>query len=434
MTLCSVIIPVRNRASLTRQCLTTLLANPPANVEMEIIVVDDASTDDTPALLARYGQRIRGVSHPTNTGFAISCNDGAAMAQGEYLVFLNNDTIPQPGWLDAVEAYAARHPNAAVVGSKLVFPNGTIQHAGVAICQDRNPRHIYAGFPADHPAVNKSRRFQIVTGACMLVRRALFEQIDGFDTAFLNGHEDVDLCLRLGTLGYEVHYCHESVLTHLESVSRGHLTEQALANGRLYSKRWHGRVVPDDLRYYAEDGLITVGYPPVYPVNIGIAPLLANIASDERNRSADQLLMARSRQVLDLLRDNISLNVRVQEAEYQATTRARLEPNRTRAACAGEPLRPVSIIIPVYNAFDHLVSTLDSLRAQTDLDVHSVIIIDDASTDERVRDHLEDFARQTPFATSLIRNEQNEGFPRSVNRAIQQSTGDVVLLNSDTVV
>src|SRR5215471_14443856 len=96
---CSVIIAMHNKGSLTRQCLDALLAAP-ARTPFEIIAVDDASADGTPGLLAGYGDRIRVVTHATNTGFATACNDGAAAARGEYVVFLNNDTIPQSGWLD----------------------------------------------------------------------------------------------------------------------------------------------------------------------------------------------------------------------------------------------------------------------------------------------------------------------------------------------
>ena len=315
---CSIIIPVHNKASLTRQCLDTLFAAALAGARAEIIVVDDASIDGTAQLLTRYGERIRVVRHATNAGFATACNDGAAVAGCEYLVFLNNDTVPQPGWLDALVCYAGRHPRAAVVGSKLLFPDDTIQHAGMAICQDRFPRHIYTGFPADHPAVNKSRRFQAVTAACMLVRRTVFEQVGGFDSAFLNGYEDVDLCLRLGEHGHEVHYCHESTLYHFEAVTREVRNEQQRRNWQLYHSRWAQRVQPDDLQYYLEDGLLTVDHCSLYPIKVSVSPLLAVVSGDGRGRRTDRLLEQRTQQVLDLLRDNIRLQVRVQEAEFRA--------------------------------------------------------------------------------------------------------------------
>src|SRR5262249_53269406 len=102
---CSIIIPVHGKAALTRQCLEVLLSPPYERTTYEIIVVDDASPDETAQVLADYSGRIRVVTHTVNQGFARTCNDGAAAAGGEYLVFLNNDTIPQPGWLDALVRY-----------------------------------------------------------------------------------------------------------------------------------------------------------------------------------------------------------------------------------------------------------------------------------------------------------------------------------------
>ena len=315
---CSVIIPVHNWASLTRQCLDTLLGAPAGSDDFEIVVVDDASSDSTPELLASYGDRVRTLRHASNAGFGQACNDGAAAAAAtDYLVFLNNDTIPQRGWLGALVAEADAHPATAVVGSQLLFPNGTIQHAGVVICQDRYPRHIYAGFPAHHPAVNKSRIFQVVTAACALFRRPAFEQAGGFETAFRNGYEDVDLCLRLGAAGHEVRYCHRSVLYHLESLSRATRTPDYLHNDALYRERWAGRVRPDDLDYYVEDGLLKLGYSDYYPIQMEISPLLG-LAREGDAGAGDRILAARGRQVFELLRDNTRLAALLREAELRA--------------------------------------------------------------------------------------------------------------------
>ena len=311
----SVVIPVHNWASLTRQCLDALFDTPSGTEDVEIVVVDDASSDATPETLAAYGSRIRTVHHPTNTGFGRACNDGAAAATAsEYLVFLNNDTIPQPGWLGALIAECEAYPRAAVVGSQLLFPNGTIQHAGVVICQDGYPRHVYSGFPAHHPAVNKARRFQAVTAACALFRRPVFDQVHGFDTAFRNGYEDVDLCLRIGALGHEVRYCPQSVLYHLESLSRATRTAEYLHNDALYRERWGERARPDDVDFYLEDGLITFTYGDYYPVRIEIEPLLG-VSRESDESGADRLLAARARQVFELLRDNIRLASLLREAE-----------------------------------------------------------------------------------------------------------------------
>jgi len=149
---CSIVIPVHGRAGLTRRCLEAILSAAP-RTPFEIIVVDDASEDATPELLARQTDPVRSLRRERSGGFAAACNDGAAAARGDLLVFLNNDTEPHEGWLDALADHADAHLEAAVVGAKLLFPDGTVQHAGVVICQDGRPRHLYAGFPADHPAV-----------------------------------------------------------------------------------------------------------------------------------------------------------------------------------------------------------------------------------------------------------------------------------------
>jgi GT2 family glycosyltransferase len=312
--LSSIIIPVCNRAGLTRQCLESIFDDPPG-VPFEIIVVDDGSTDATSEVLASYGRSIRVVRRRASGGFAPACNDGAAEATGDYLVFLNNDTIPQKGWLDVLVDYAESNPRAAVVGSKLLFPDGTVQHAGVIISKEGFPRHIYAGFPADHPAVNLSRRFVAVTFACALVRRREFEEVGGLDADFRNSFEDVDICLRLEDKGHEIHYCHKSVVYHLESVSRGRRNEHDRYNTRLLRERWGKRLKPNDFDYYLADGLLKLNYPGTYPLRWEISPRLALHAGPGSVEEAEKLLDARSREVFTLLKETVRLTAHIAELE-----------------------------------------------------------------------------------------------------------------------
>jgi GT2 family glycosyltransferase len=300
----TVIIPVFNQSALTVRCLRAILDQHVSDV----VVVDDGSTDNTAQVLADFGNAVTVVSHPENRGFAAACNSGAQTAKSEYLLFLNNDTVPAPGWVTALESYAAKHPNASAVGSKLVYPDGRVQHAGVVICQDRYPRHLYSGFPANHPAVNKARRFQIVTAASMLVLARVFERERGFDTAFRNGFEDVDFCLRLGAHGHEVHYCPESVVEHLESVSAGRFKHDS-QNVALYRERWLDRVQPDDLRYYIEDDLLSLSYEGQYPIDLSISPLLATVGTSSRRLELEGLLKQASRKVAELSRENTRLSL-----------------------------------------------------------------------------------------------------------------------------
>jgi GT2 family glycosyltransferase len=325
---CSIVIPAHGRAGLTQRCLDAILADPP-QTSFEVLVVDDASDDDTPALVSRRPEVVRTLRREEQGGFAVACNDGAAAARGELLVFLNNDTEPHPGWLDALVEHAGSHPEAAVVGAKLLFPDGTIQHAGVAICQDGRPRHIYAGFPADHPAVNRARQFQAVTAACMLVRREAFEQVGGFDTAFRNSLEDVDLCLRIGG---EVHYCPTSVVTHLESASRGRGSEHVQHNFDLFRERWPD-VPRDDLALYIEDGLLKVRYRDTYPVGVEVAPELAVVQGGEEQR----LIESQQRHIALLLREVVRLTAHI--ADLEVTGRGSGDPHRRLETVLASPGR-----------------------------------------------------------------------------------------------
>jgi hypothetical protein len=181
-----------------------------------------------------------------------------------------------------------------VVGSRLLFPDRTIQHAGVVFSLSGDPLHVYVGFPAEHPVVMRSRRFQAVTAACMLIRAEVFDQLDGFDTDYHNDLEDVDLCLRLAEAGHgEIHYCHESVLYHLESASRLYRFHEGRSQ-KIYRERWGARVWTDELNCYLEDGMLDL---------LRYSPELLRV--DSRRQQEAELLQIRSRQLLALLRGTI---------------------------------------------------------------------------------------------------------------------------------
>ncbi len=250
----SIIIPVFNKVELTRQCLTSL-ASVTQGVDYEVIVVDNASTDGTASFLATLSGDIRIIRNSENAGFAKACNQGVRAAQGRYLVFLNNDAIPRTGWLKALIDEVEEHPEVAVVGSKLLYPDGTIQHAGVAFSRVWfAPYHVYRGFPENAPVVNRRREFQAVTAACMLVRRESFEAVGGFDEGYRNGFEDVDLCLKIRERGWRVVYQPKSVLYHLESQTPGRKAHEQ-ENARRLRERWaHQWWLPDEDAIYVPDG------------------------------------------------------------------------------------------------------------------------------------------------------------------------------------
>ncbi|MEC4681095.1 MAG: glycosyltransferase, partial [Nitrospirota bacterium] len=278
---CSIIIPVCNKVELTSQCLTHL-AQVTHGCSYEVIVVDNASTDGTGLFLSSLEGDIQIVTNDSNLGFGKACNQGAKASSGKYLVFLNNDTIPQEEWLSALVDEVEQHPDVAIVGSKLLYPNNTIQHAGVAFSKKgRIPYHIFNGVPSDLKAVNIRQEFQAVTAACLLIRKEDFESISGFDEQFINGFEDVDLCLKIRESGKKVIYQPKSMLYHLEEQTPGRKNpETERQNGRLLMDRWAEKIVVDE-DYYT----VSAGYASRYSSEKGTLGLSLETFNNEAEKS-----------------------------------------------------------------------------------------------------------------------------------------------------
>lgn len=259
MDLVSIIIPTYNNLDLTQDCLEAIQRHTPAGI-YEVIMVDNGSTDGTPEFLRGLQDlgQIRLILNDNNLGFAPACNQGARAARGEFLLFLNNDTRVTSGWLEELLHSAQEHPQVAAVGAKLLYPDDTVQHAGVTISADKKFLHIYKHFHKDHPAVNKERTFQILTAACLLVKKEPFSRSGGFDESYHNGCEDVDLCLRFGQQGLQLLYNPRAVVYHLESKTPGRFDREA-ENSQLLLSRWHQMLVPDTDYYLHQDGISQSG-------------------------------------------------------------------------------------------------------------------------------------------------------------------------------
>lgn len=252
----SIVVPVWNGADLTEKCLYGIAGNTADEPNYEVIVVDNGSTDWTTYLLHAMEGDLRVLSNDRNLGFARACNQGAGDAKGDYLLFLNNDTVPRPDWLSAMVRLADSDPQIGVVGARLVYPDGTIQHAGMELVEGM-PDHVFRGVPGDDPRVTRQRDLDMVTGACLMVRRDLFGQLGGFDPQYINGVEDVDLCLRVRQQGYRVVYCPDAVVEHREAQTEGRF-DHVQENVRRFVERWNG--------HFDETGRFTseaaVGLPP----------------------------------------------------------------------------------------------------------------------------------------------------------------------------
>jgi len=250
----SIIIPVFNQFRLTHHCLAALEAHVKGPA-FEVVVVDDCSTDETPGRLRGF-QNLRLVTNRNNLGFVGSCNAGAAEAGGDYLVFLNNDTQVQPGWLDALIETFETYPDAGIVGSRLIFPSGRQQEAGAIVFRDGSAWNYGHLDDPYKPQYSYLREPDYVSGASLAIRRALFEQLGGFDEHFAPGYyEDADLAFRVRARGYRIYYQPLSRVVHFEGASAG-IDETATSgmkrfqaiNRRKFLDRWGDELASHGIR------------------------------------------------------------------------------------------------------------------------------------------------------------------------------------------
>lgn len=219
----SIIIPSRN-SSLLNRCISSILTRT-AYHEFEIIVVD---TTDDGELARRYAQtteQIRVLTYTQPFNYSTVNNLAAHEATSDLLLFLNDDTeIIDSEWLTEMVRWASL-PQIGVVGAKLLTNQHRIQHAGVVVGMDGFAGHPFSGIGEGAQTIYGSvewyRNFSAVTGACLMVRRALFEQIGGFDEQLALCGNDVELCLRIRAQGFQVFYTPFARLLHLENATRG---------------------------------------------------------------------------------------------------------------------------------------------------------------------------------------------------------------------
>lgn len=267
--LVSIIIPLFNQVEYTANCLEALFKHTFASL-YELILVDNGSTDRTEELFDLLPATARVIRNKENLGFAKACNQGALAAKGKYLLFLNNDTVPLQNWLEPLIRILDTDPEVAAVGSKLLYADNTLQHAGVLVSNQYESGeqlcvgHVYRGDPADYPAANVACYYQVLTAACLMVRKDAFEAVNGFDEQYWNGFEDVDLCFKLGHAEWKLVYEPRSVLYHFESKSGPERYAKAIHNSELLYKRWQ-RVIRPDVVFQQDGSFVQVtGYPKEY--------------------------------------------------------------------------------------------------------------------------------------------------------------------------
>ena len=231
----SIVIPAYNGWEMNYLCLRSIWENT-EDVSYEVIFADDVSTDETQHV-EKYIKNIVHIRNAENLGFLKNAKHAASYARGEYIHFLNNDTEVSPGWLSSLVELMEKDETIGLTGSKLVYPDGRLQEAGGIIWQDGSGWNYGHKQDPEAPEFNYVKEVDYISGASIMIRKALWEKLGGFDERYAPAYyEDTDLAFAVRSEGYKVVYQPLSVVTHYEGFSHG--TDQTLSSGQTSIKSY----------------------------------------------------------------------------------------------------------------------------------------------------------------------------------------------------
>lgn len=243
----SIVMPVYGQLPYTLNALDSLFAHE-ARASAEIIVIDDASVDGVSEVVLPAVAGIRYRRLARNGGFIAACNAGGVLARGRLILLLNNDTRVVEGWLDGLVDSFATLPEAGLVGSKMLYPDGILQEAGGVLWRDGTAWNYGRGDDPNRPVYCHARRVDYVSGCSIALPTELWRALGGFDPHFAPAYaEDADLCLRVAAQGRAVWYQPASRVVHYEGRTSGTSTAggakaHQVTNLKKLRLRWHRRL------------------------------------------------------------------------------------------------------------------------------------------------------------------------------------------------
>ena len=239
--LVSFVVPLFNHVEQTREMLASLVASLPLDLHYEVIFADDGSTDDTRSWLSHLDDsRIHYVLNERNLGYAKTNNLAVRRANGRYLGLLNNDLVFRPGWFEPMLATLdAPERKAGIVGNlQYRVVDNALDHAGVVL----TPRGQFDHIRTEPFLTSSALEVYVATGACMLMRRVDFDDVGGFDEVFVNGCEDIDLCLKVRASGKNIFVAPSSKILHHVSLSRSRVSLQNERNSQYLYSKWRKEI------------------------------------------------------------------------------------------------------------------------------------------------------------------------------------------------
>ncbi len=232
----SIVIPVYNQFGYTYNCLKSIHAHT-EDVTYEVIIADDCSTDNT-KYLEEVFPGVQVLHNEENLKFLLNCNHAAQYAKGKYILFLNNDTQVQPNWLKPMVDLMEQNAEAGMVGSKLVYSDGSLQEAGGILWKDGSAWNYGHLQNPDAPEFSYVKEADYISGASIMIRASLWKEIGGFDTAFAPAYyEDTDLAFEVRKHGYKVLFQPKSVVVHFEGKSNGTDTSTGLKSYQVINQK-----------------------------------------------------------------------------------------------------------------------------------------------------------------------------------------------------